>query len=67
MKVRDLVKLINDHGTKPRVRVILHCSDYSSPVYEGSVKNFSSDNEFGMHKVNSFTILGKGYLEIHVS
>lgn len=65
MKVKDFVKLINDHGTKPRIQVFLHSSDFSMLVYEGKPDNFN--NEFGMHKVNSFTALGKGLIEIHVS
>lgn len=67
MKIKDFVKLINDHGTKPRIKVFLHCSDFSMLVYEGKPDNFNNNNEFGMHKVNSFTALGKGLIEIHVS
>lgn len=65
MKVKDLVHNMNDHGTKPRVRVIAHRADYPVLLYEGSIENF--DLRFADLKVNSFTALGKGFIEIHTS
>lgn len=64
MKVRELLHIMNDHGTKPRIRIIKHHSDYSGVVYEGRLDHY--DAGFSDHKVNSFTALGKGFIEIHI-
>lgn len=63
MKIKALANLMNDHGTNPRVRVIKHTVDGALLYYEG--KPQSMDEETAELKVNSFTVLGKGVLEIH--
>lgn len=63
MKVIALTKLMNDYGTRPRIKVLKHTSDYALLVYEG--KPDSIDEESAALKVNSFTVLGKGFIEIH--
>lgn len=63
MKVSALTKMMNDYGTKPRIRVLKHTEDCTLLVYEGNPNN--TDEEVAKLKVNSFTVLGKGYIEIH--
>lgn len=63
MKVAALTKLMNDYGTKPRIKVLKHTSECSMLIYEGKPDNV--DQETAGLKVNSFTVLGTGYLEIH--
>ena len=63
MKVKVLTNMMNDYGTKPRVKIIKHCNDYSLLVYEGKPENI--DEETSGLKVNSFTVLGTGFIEIH--
>ena len=64
MKVNELLHVMNDHGTKPRVRIIAHYRDYSGLVYEGRLDYY--DHTCADKKVNSFTVLGKGFIEIHI-
>lgn len=63
MKIKSLARLMNDHGTRPRVKILDHRDGYSVLVYEGNPSNI--DNEMAELKVNSFTVLGKGFIEIH--
>ena len=63
MKIAALTKLMNNYGTNPRIKVIRHASCYSELVYEGSPDNMIED--IANLKVNSFTVLGVGFLEIH--
>ena len=63
MKVRVFTRLMNDHGTAPRVRVINHTDDAAILVYEGDPRNM--DEEIQGMRVNSFTVLGTGFAEIH--
>lgn len=63
MKVSAITSIINDHGTKPRIKVMKHMKDYSVLVYEGGPESIEEDVA-GL-KVNSFTILGRGFIEIH--
>lgn len=63
MKVGAFARLMNDHGTKPRIKVFKHNSDHSLLFYEGKPDNL--DEEVAKLKVNSFTALGTGYIEIH--
>lgn len=63
MKVKALANMINDYGTKPRVKIMKHGKDCSVLVYEGKPENI--DEETNGLKVNSFTVLGTGYIEIH--
>ncbi len=65
MKVKALTRLMNDYGTKPRIKVIKHIEDAAILVYEGSPMNI--DEETQGQKVNSFTALGTGYIEIHTT
>ena len=55
--------MMNDFGTKPRVKVVKHSEDYALLAYEGKPDNI--DDEVAELKVNSFTVLAKGYIEIH--
>ncbi len=64
MKIKDIERHMNDHGTKPRIRVLKHYDDYSEVIYEGSPYNVSE--AIARMKVNSFTVRGVGFLEIHV-
>ena len=63
MKIKAITKMMNDYGTNPRAKIIKHCEDCAILVYEGHPDNI--DEEIGNLKLNSFTVLGKGYLEIH--
>lgn len=64
MKVKELVNRMNDYGTKPRVEVFTSTDLGLCLIYEGSVKNI--DDKTATLKVNSFTVLGKGFLQIYV-
>lgn len=64
MKIKDLTKLMNDHGTNPRIMVMKHHDGYSELIFEGSPRNV--DASIANEKVNSYTIKGKGFMEIHV-
>lgn len=63
MKVGAITKLMNDYGTKPRVKIMKHTDDCAILTYEGKPENI--DTEIANLKVNSFTVLGVGYIEIH--
>ena len=63
MKISALTKIMNDYGTKPKIRVLKHCNSNTVIVYEGRPDNISI--EIANMKVNSFTVLGVGYIEIH--
>ena len=63
MKVRAITRMMNDYGTKPRVKIVKHTSDCAILVYEGKPDNM--DAETAGLKVNSFTVLGTGFIEIH--
>ena len=63
MKVKALVSMMNDHGTAPRVKVLKHAEDCLLFVFEGKPQNMSEEIE--KLKVNSFTVLGKGFIEIY--
>lgn len=65
MKLSALTRMMNDHGTKRRIRVLKHMKDYTLLVYEGDPNN--ANDEVKALKVNSFTALGTGYLEIHTN
>ena len=65
MKVKALTRLMNDYGTKPRINILDHRDGYSVLIYEGNPNNI--DNEMADLKVNSFTVLGKGFIEIHTN
>ena len=54
---------MNDQGTKPRVQVLTPTDLGMYLTYEGSVKNI--DEKTATLKVNSFTVLGKGFLQIY--
>ena len=63
MKVKDFAKHMADHGTKPRIRVYKYTdNDMMLRVYEGRPGNM--DEEVGKLKVDTFTVLGKGFVEI---
>lgn len=63
MKIKMFAKLMNDYGTNPRVRVMKHTDDASIIIYEGDPRNM--DEEIQGMRVNSFTVLGTGFVEIH--
>ena len=64
MKVKDFAKCMNDHGTKPRIRVFKADEhEMLRWVYEGRPDNI--DEEIGKLKLNTFTALGKGLIEIY--
>lgn len=65
MKIKALTDLMNDHGTNPRIRVMMHMQGATILFYEGSIKTM--DEETQRLKVNTFTVLGKGFIEIHTS
>lgn len=65
MNVKELVNHMNDHGTKPRVQVLTPTDLGMYLTYEGSVKNI--DEKTAALKVNSFTVLGKGFLQIYAA
>ena len=63
MKVKALASMMNDYGTKPRIKVMKHTGDASILVFEGRPQNMDEETE--KLKVNSFTVLGTGFMEIH--
>lgn len=63
MKVKELVNHMNDDGTTPRVKVLVPCDLGLFLTYEGWVKNI--DEKTAALKVKSFTVLGKGSLQIY--
>ena len=63
MKIKELIGLMNDHGTRPRIRVMRHRNEYSLLAYEGKPNNISK--EIAELQVFSFTVLGTGFIEIH--
>jgi len=63
MKVKELVNHMNDYGTNPRMKVLTPTDLGMYLTYEGSVKNI--DEKTAALKVNSFTVLGKGFLQIY--
>ncbi|MBR0081574.1 MAG: hypothetical protein IJP98_02405 [Clostridia bacterium] len=64
MKIRDIERHMNDHGTNPRIRVLKHNDDFSELIYEGSPYNIA-ETIAGLI-VESFTVRGVGFLEVHV-
>lgn len=63
MKIKELANLMNDYGTKPRIRIMKHEKEATLLIYEGRPDNI--DKAVGQLKVNSFTVLGAGFLEVH--
>ena len=64
MKVKDLTKKMADFGTKPRVKVMQYIGDgMNMLVYEGTPQNI--DKKTADLKVNSFMVLGEGFIKIH--
>ena len=63
MKVKDLTKRMNDYGTRPHIRVLQYETDCNLLVFEGKPDHISS--EIASLTVNSFTVLGEGFLEIY--
>ena len=59
MKIKALVKLMNNHGTNPRIDV-LHGDTI---LFAGKRENM--DAEIMEMKVNSFTAVGAGHLKIY--
>lgn len=66
MKIKELIKPMNDHGTNPRIMVLKHYDGYSELIYEGSPRKAEVDESIATLKVNTYTIKGKGFMEIHV-
>ena len=64
MKIKDIAKHMNDHGTRPRIQVYESRYDYSRLIYEGSPYKVSE--EIAAKKINSFTVRGAGFIEINV-
>ena len=65
MKIKELIKPMNNHGTNPRIMVLKHYDGYSELIYEGSPRNV--DTSIANEIVNSYTVKGKGFIEIHVT
>ena len=63
MKVSEFAKKMNDRGTNPRVKVLKYEGNYNLLVFEGSPDNMS--DEVAKLKVNTFTVLGKGFIEVY--
>ena len=63
MKVKAFVNRMNDRGTNPRINVFKYDGDASILVYEGSPERI--DESVAARKVNSFTVLGKGFIAIY--
>ena len=61
MKIKALTRLMNDHGTRPRINVLDQRVGCSVLIYEGNPNNISDK----IAEVNSFTVLGKGFIEIY--
>ena len=64
MKVKDFARLMNNQGTCPRIKVFSHDEDCALLVYEG--KPESIDEAVSEKKVNSFTVVGRGCVDIHI-
>ena len=54
---------MNNRGTRPRIKVYKWKKDCVVLSYEGRPDNVG--DEAGKLKVNSFTVLGAGYMEIY--
>lgn len=63
MKLQALTRLMNDHGTNPRIRILKKADLGYLLIYEGHPD--AADDEMKQLKINSFTVLGKGLLEIY--
>lgn len=63
MIVYALTRHMNDYGTKPRIRVLKRNDSGYLLIFEGSI--YPVDDEIGKLKVNSFTVIGRGHLEIY--
>ena len=65
MTIEELTKLMNDEGTKPNIAVLDMCEDYNLLIYEGNPDK--ADKEISERTVNSFTVLGRGFLKIYAT
>ena len=64
MKVKDLTKKMFDGGTKPRVKVMKYIgTGMNMLVYEGKPQDI--DKQTADLKVNSFQVLGEGFIKIY--
>lgn len=66
MKIKDLLGKMNDRGTNPRVKVnALTDKGYGyMRRYEGPAED-ALHGDLKDYKVNSFTVIGPGFLEIY--
>lgn len=63
MKIKELTGLMNDHGTRPRIKVFKPCDRESVALcFEGRPDKAGKD--ISDMKINSFTVLGPGFIEI---
>ena len=66
MKVKELLRLMNDHGTKPYVQVFdSGRRRMSILIYEGKPEDV--DEETGKMKVNGFVSVGIGHFKVYAS
>ena len=65
MKIKELTRRMNNHGTEARIRVLKHTDDANILVYVGYPRNI--DEAIGNMRVNSFTVIGRGFIEIHTT
>lgn len=63
MKVKELTRLMNDHGTNPVVYIVKYDTGFLRHVYTGRPDKIN--DEVANLKVNSFTVEGEGSLIIY--
>ncbi len=63
IKLQALTRLMNNYGTNPRIRVLKKVDFGYLLIYEGHPDG--ADDEMKQLKIQSFTILGKGLLNIY--
>lgn len=63
MKLQALTRLMNNYGTNPRIRILKKTDLGYLLIYEGHPD--AADDEIKQFKIKSFTVLGKGLLEIY--
>lgn len=63
MKLHALTRLMNNHGTNPRIKIFKSTDMGAVLIYEGHPD--AADDEIKQLKIKSFTVLGRGLLEIY--
>lgn len=66
MKIKEFAHRMNDHGTKPRVKIWKCKTEWGTLlIYEGRPDEIPAD--IGNMKINSFVVSGVGFVEIYTT